>query len=171
MNTDTSHLSQLGDLQRMQVLASIDLDSLGLRQKLDAVTTQTAQRLGLPISLVSLVLDTAQFLAGSHGLDGWIAEAEGTPIEWSFCAHAVASGQPYIVPDAGIDAQQCENPLVTVDGIRSYAGVPVILDGQAIGAHCVIGPDAHTFTDDDLDELRRGTAEIIEILHHYRLID
>lgn len=168
MDTDNSHLSHLGDPRRLRVLAGIDLDNPELQQRLNAVAESTARRLGLPISLVSVVLDTAQFLAGAHGVEGWIATARGTPVEWSFCAHAVASGRPYIVPDATIDTRQSANPLVTVDGVRSYAGIPLILDGEVLGAHCVIGTEAHDFSDEDLGELARGAAEITELLQQYR---
>ncbi|MEV4283170.1 GAF domain-containing protein [Actinoplanes xinjiangensis] len=162
-------MNDLNDLARMQVLAGLDLDNPALRGQLDTITERTAARLGLPISLVSFVLDTSQFLGGSHGIDGWIAAAQGTPVEWSFCANAVTSGQPYIVPDATTDAQQSSNPLVTVDGIRSYAGVPLILDGQILGAHCIIGTETHTFTDADLAELRDSAEEISALLQDYRL--
>ncbi len=162
-------MNGLDNLSRMQVLAGIDLDNPALRRELDAITERTAGRLGLPISLVSFVLDTAQLLGGAYGVDGWIAAAQGTPVEWSFCANAVASGQPYIVPDATIDAQQSGNPLVTIDGIRSYAGVPLVLDGQVLGAHCIIGTDAHIFTDADLAELRTSAEEITAVLQNYRL--
>ena len=162
-------MNGLDNLARAQVLAGLDLDNPALRRELDAITERTAGRLGLPISLVSFVLDTAQLLGGSHGIDGWIAAAQGTPVEWSFCANAVASGQPYIVPDATADAQQANNPLVTIDGIRSYAGVPLTLDGQILGAHCIIGTDTHNFTDADLAELRDSADEITALLQNYRL--
>lgn len=169
MGTSTDHLTKLADPARLRVLASVDLDHPDLRRELDLITARTSQRIGLPIGLVSLVLDTAQFLAGSHGVDGWIAAAQGTPVEWSFCAHAVASGRPYVVTDAANDAVQATNPLVTVDGIRSYAGVPLVLDGQILGAHCVIGDSAHAFSDADLAELTGAAAEIIALLERYRL--
>ena len=162
-------MNGLDDLARMRVLAGLDLDNPVLRRELDAITERTAGRLGLPISLVSFVLDTAQLLGGSYGLDGWIAAVRGVPVEWSFCANAVASGRPYVVPDATTDAQQAGNPLVTVDGVRSYAGVPLVLDGQVLGAHCIIGADAHIFTDADLAELRDRAEEITALLKNYRL--
>ena len=157
------------NLARMQVLASIDLDHPDLRRELDTITERTAHRLGLPISLVSFVLDTAQLLVGSHGVDGWIADAQGTPVEWSFCANTVASGQPYIVPDTSIDPVQSTNPLTVVDGFGSYAGVPLTLDGVILGAHCVISTATHDFTEDDLTELRESANEITTLLQRYRL--
>ncbi|MEV0895249.1 GAF domain-containing protein [Actinoplanes sp. NPDC049802] len=169
MDTHTDHLSQLGDPRRMRVLASIDLENADLRDRLDSITERTAQRLGLPISLVTLVLDTAQFLAGSHGVTGWVAESRGTPVEWSFCARAVHRRGPYVIVDASADPDHATNPMVAFEGVRSYAGVPLELDGQFLGAHCVVGGAAHTFTDDDISELRRAADEIVALLDRYRI--
>ncbi|WP_229068256.1 GAF domain-containing protein [Actinoplanes sp. DH11] len=154
---------------RYEILAAIDLDDPELRRHLDRVAARTAERLGQPIALVSMVLDTAQVFPGSYGLTGWLAEMAGTPIEWSFCVNAVRTGAAYVVPDATADAEQADNPLVTVDGVRSYAGVPIVIDGAVLGAHCVLGRDSHDFTDADLAELRRSAEEISELLQSYRL--
>ncbi|WP_328474511.1 GAF domain-containing protein [Actinoplanes sp. NBC_00393] len=150
-------------------MAGIDLDNVELRGRLDAITARTAARLGQPVSLVSMVLDTAQFFPGSHGLDGWLADLHGTPAEWSFCATAVRTGTAYVVPDATSDEHQASNPLVTVDGVRSYAGVPIVVDGQILGAHCVLGFQEQTFSEADLAELRRSAQEIGAVLEAYRL--
>ena len=64
-------------------------------------------------------LDTTQFFVGSHGLTGWIAEAEGTPVEWSFCGSAVLGGEPgYTVDDAETHPAHRDTPLVTAERPR-----------------------------------------------------
>jgi GAF domain-containing protein len=154
----------IDDPDRIAVLSRIDLDDTELRSRLDEITERTARRLGQPVGLVSMVLDSAQFFIGSHGLDGWLAEVGGTPIEWSFCANVVTSGEDYVVPDAAVDIKQATNPLVENDGIRAYAGAPIVVDGAILGAHCVLGYAAHNFDEEDLAEIRRGAAEIAELL-------
>ncbi|GIM89021.1 GAF domain-containing protein [Paractinoplanes toevensis] len=159
----------MNDFQRLAALAEIDIDNPELRGKLDALAERAASRLGRPVGLISMVLDSSQFFAGSHGLEGWLAELGGTPIEWSFCVNAVRSGQPYVVPDARADPLQSSNPLVCADGVRSYAGVPIVLDGEVLGAHCVLGYAPGDFSPADLEELRRGAEEIVALLAEYRL--
>jgi GAF domain-containing protein len=154
----------IDDPDRIAVLSRIDLDDAELRRRLDVITERTARRLGQPIGLVSMVLDSAQFFIGSHGLDGWLADVGGTPIEWSFCANVVTTGEDYVVPDASADLQQATNPLVTADGIRAYAGAPIVVDGAILGAHCVLGYAAHNFSEEDLAEIRRGAEEIAAML-------
>lgn len=156
------------DVTRLRAVSRYDLGNPVMRGRLGTIVAHTTRQLGLPISLVSVVLDSAQLLVASTGLDGWPIASGGTPLEWSFCAHAVASGLPYIVEDAVVDDTQRSNPLVVVDGIRSYAGVPLITrEGHALGAHCVIGLEAHRFAGSDLDALQQAAAEVVEVLETF----
>lgn len=121
----------------------------------------------VPIALVSLLDGNRQVFVGRFGLD-----AEGTPIEQSFCRHAVAQDSPLVVHDAGEDARFCFNGLVTGEpGIRFYAGVPLRvrarpeLDAKGIGAFCLIDTRPREFTDADvarLSGLARGVEAILQ---------
>ena len=162
--------SPLLDRRRLGALAGYDWDHPDLRRGVDAISQRTATRLGLPVGMANIVLDTAQFTVGSHGVTGWIAEAGGTPVEWSFCAQTVMTSHPYVVANASVDPVQRHNPLVTIDGFTSYAGVPLIdHDGHVFGAHCVLGTSTHTFCDADLAELCDAAAEIMALAQRYRL--
>jgi len=162
-------IAAAADPDRLRAISEYDLNSPELRDCLDLVTARTSAQLGLPTSLVTLVLDSAQLVAGSTGLRGWIRRAGGTPVEWSFCAHVVASGLPYTVEDAVHDAVQRENPLALLDGIASYAGVPVTLpSGHVAGAHCVIGSEPRSFTTADLLVLEHAAREVVEVLERFR---
>lgn len=152
------------DAHRLHLLAALDLDDPELRRRLDAITERTAARLHMPISLVTVVSHVAQDFISSYGLVGWLDEAQGTPVEWSFCRQAVASRGPYVVPDARVDAEQSTNPLVTQDGIRSYAGVPLLVEGEVVGTHCVLGTSPRVYTEADLAELARSAEEIAVLL-------
>jgi GAF domain-containing protein len=157
----------LTDPARMRVLASIDFDNPALRAQLDRIAARTAERTGLPISLVTLIFDTAQMIAGSTGLDGsWIITAGGSPIEWSFCATTVTTGRPYLLPDTR-NSEHATNPLVTIDGAAAYAGVPITIAGQTVGAHCILGITAQPFTTEQLDHLHAGAAEITALLQEF----
>jgi hypothetical protein len=124
----------LGDRARLEEIAELDLLGPGVDEILQATAEEAAERLRLPMSLVSVVTDQAQFFAAHHGLTGWLREARGTPAEWSFCANAVRSGEPFVVEDARTHPLVRENPLVTEDGIRCYAGIPLVTTrGHALG--------------------------------------
>jgi GAF domain-containing protein len=120
--------------------------------------------------MVTVVLDQAQFFAAHHGLDGWMAEARGTPVEWSFCALAVASGEPFVVEDATTHPLTRDNPLVANEGIRCYAGIPLVSSrGYALGTLCVIGKESRSFSDADLDVLRELAEKAVWRIEERRI--
>lgn len=156
------------NIDRLIAIGNIDLESPDLHAALDGYAREAAKRIGLPVGMVSIVLDNAQYLAGSYGLSGWVVEAEGTPIEWSFCANVVRSGTEYTVENAITDEVHKSNPLVAIDGVRSYAGSPVVSpSGQVLGACCVVGFDAREFTTAELHQLDEIAGEVSdEIARH-----
>ncbi|WP_432511010.1 GAF domain-containing protein [Kineococcus sp. SYSU DK001] len=161
--------SVLTDRVRLEAVAAWDGSQPELKRRLDEVAARTAERLGFPLSLVSLVLDASTLFAGSHGLVGWVAEVGGVPAEWSFCTTTAVEGAPYVVTDAAVDDRQRDNPVVTEGGVRSYAGVPLrTRDGQVVGAHCVLGVEPHEFGPGEIAELERAAAELVGIFEEHR---
>ena len=161
----------LSNIERLRSIGAYDLSNPELRARLDELTAITRERSGLDVALVTVVLDSVQLVLGSSGLTGWIKDAGGTPVEWAFCSHVVAAGRPYIVPDAASDATQRDNPLVSLDSVASYAGVPLVSpSGQVLGAHCVIGTEPHEFTVGELEELERGAGAVLALLEEYRIV-
>jgi len=161
-------LDELSDYERLSRIAEIDLLNPELVARLDEISRRTMSRLGREASYVSIVLDSAQMILSSAGLSGWICHAGGTPVEWSFCGQTVALARTYVVPDATVDDVHKDSPLVTTDGTRSYAGVPLMTaDGYVLGAHCVIDSNPHVFTDAEIVELQSAAEEIAAILAEY----
>jgi GAF domain-containing protein len=158
----------LADRHRLEVLAGIDFDDPHLRQQLDDLTERTARRLDAPVSLVTLLSNITQFFAGSSGLPSWIDEVGGTPAEWSFCTDVVTSGEAHTYPNLAGHPAFDTNPLVVVDGARSYAGVPLVVDGEVVGAHCVIGVEERSYTEAEMEQLRRSAQDVVAVLRQYR---
>ena len=162
-------LDPVRDEARLRDIAELDLFAPEVGERLAAHARRAAERFGLPISLVSIVLDDAQFLAGQHGVGGWIGEAAGTPVEWSFCANTVRTRDAFVVEDATIHPAVRDNPLVSLDGIRCYAGIPMVSSrGSVLGSFCVIGTEARSFSPGELAELREMTAAVVAELETRR---
>jgi len=141
--------------ERLQEIQDLGLTSPGSDPVLDALSREAAETLALPMGLVSIVLDGAQHFAADHGLTGWMKETRGTPIDWSFCAHAVRSGADFIVTDATRDPAVRDNPLVHNEGVRCYAGVPLRTSrGHIVGTLCALGEETREFSGRDLTALR-----------------
>jgi GAF domain-containing protein len=155
------------DIERLQEIVDLGLLSPEADAILQEIAAEAATRLHMPISTVTVVLDEAQFFAARHGVDGWMAQSLGTPVEWSFCAHSVASREPFVVDDATTHPTVRHMPIVEHDAVVCYAGFPLISSrGHALGTLCVIGHEPHAFTADELEILRsladRAVARIEE---------
>jgi GAF domain-containing protein len=149
-------IDPIRDPRRLRALGRLNLEALKHDPILREIVAEASERLGLPVSLVSLVLDQAQIFPAHTGLTGWLARVEGTPIEWSFCANAVRSESPFVVEDATQHPAVKDIPLVEQDDIRCYAGIPLRApDGSILGTLCAIGPEPRTFTAGDLATLQQ----------------
>lgn len=162
----------LSSIERLQEIAELDLLSGDIDPILQSVAEQSATHLGLPVSLVSVVLDEALHVAGAHGITGlWLDETKGHPVEWSFCATSVHTRAPYVVENAAVDATHATNPLVTNDGVRCYAGVPLISSrGFVLGNLCVVGMEPREFTRAELDFLTSLAAQAVARIEQRRVV-
>lgn len=144
-----------GERKRLAEIARLGLTRANEDPVFTAFVEQAAKELGLPIGLISVVLDDTQFFFEKVGLAGWLDLSRGTPRAWAFCDHAVRSRQPYVVFDAPNDERVRNNPLVKEDGVVAYAGAPLITErGQAVGTLCVIGTEPRTFEDAEIERLQ-----------------
>ena len=159
MNPDALH-----DEDRLQEIHDLDLLSPDVDAILGDIADRAASRLGLPVSLISVVLDEALHVAGMHAPDGlWLADTRGHPVEWSFCATSVRTRDAFVVENAEAHADHATNPLVTLDGVRCYAGVPMISSrGHVLGNVCVVGLEARSFSEGDVALLRALADEAVE---------
>ena len=132
------------DIARLDEIAELGLLSEDVDPILDDVARRAASQMGLPVSLVSVVLDEALHVAAAHGIDGlWLGDTRGHPVEWSFCATSVRTRDAFVVENAAVDPVHATNPLVTQDGVRCYAGVPLVSSrGFVLGNLCVVGMEA-----------------------------
>ena len=135
-------------------------------QSFDDLTELAAFICDAPVSLVSLVGRDRQFFKAARNLD--IRE---TSREISFCAHALRSSDPMMVPDATQDHRFTDNPFVTPnDGVRFYAGAPIVNpNGQVLGTVCVIDYQPRTLETAQLKALQALARQATLLLEHRRL--
>jgi diguanylate cyclase len=125
---------------RIEALLDLDvLDSLP-DERLDEIVGLAADLCGAPMAALSLVDSRRQWFKSHRGMP--VSE---TPRDQAFCAHTILSDAVMVVEDATVDPRFFDNPLVTDEGFRFYAGAPLIsADGYAIGTICVIDTVART---------------------------
>ena len=101
----------------------------------DRLTGLASSLMGCPIALVTLLDARRQWFKSARGLT-----IDGTPVEQSFCAHAIARPDDVMVVEgASRDARFAGNPLVVGEPhVRFYAGAPIIVAGACLGTLCVL---------------------------------
>ena len=141
--------------RRHQALLDLDILDTPPEAEFDDLVALASEICGAPISLVSLVDIERQWFKASIGF----SESE-TPIEVSFCAHAIERTGLFLVEDASKDERFKDNPLVlNHPRIRFYAGTPLYAgDGVAVGTLCVL--------DTQPRKLSPGQAKALAILGH-----
>jgi len=124
------------EADRIAALQSYAILDTAEENDFDELTLLASAICQVPISLISLVDEKRQWFKSRNGL-----KFEETPVEQSFCKHAIAAGNDIlIVNDAREDERFAANPLVTgPTHITFYAGVPLVNeDGYSLGTLCVI---------------------------------
>jgi GAF domain-containing protein len=124
--------------------------------KLDRFAHFVADRLDVPLALISLVDATGQVLPGAAGLpEPWLTE-RWTPLSHSFCQHVVAAGRPLLVENAHDDPVLSDNLAVMELGVVAYAGVPLRAGaGPVVGSVCAIDHRPRQWTAEQLADLSR----------------
>jgi len=104
-------------------------------QAFDDIVHLAARICEAPIAVVNLIDKGRQWFKAETGLG-----VRETPLDTSFCAHALLQDDGMVIPDATQDSRFECNPLVTGEaGLRFYAGrLLKSADGHALGTLCVL---------------------------------
>ncbi|HSY22875.1 MAG TPA: diguanylate cyclase [Polyangiaceae bacterium] len=140
--------SRLGVLRATQLLDSAP------EAAFDRLTRLAARLLGAPVALVSLVDDRRQFFKSMFGLaEPWASRRE-TPLTHSFCQYATRDRTPLVVEDARRHPVLQDNRATHELNVVAYAGMPLVVQDEAIGAFCVIDDKPRAWSADELQLLR-----------------
>lgn len=129
----------------------------------DDITRIAAHVCQAPIAVVNLIDESRQWFKSEIGLG-----VRETPLDTSFCAHAILESDYLEIGDATRDRRFRCNPLVTgALGLRFYAGA-LLKDasGHALGTICVLDTRPRELDDDQravLHALARQTMAQLEL--------
>jgi len=139
------------EAQRLQILAEYGILDTAPEQELDDLARLASYITATPMAGVTLIDADRQWFKSRIGVN-----AEQTPRDIAFCAHAIAGRDLLVVPDARADARFADNPLVTGEPhIRFYAGMPLVSpEGHALGTLCVLDRVPRELTPDRQEALR-----------------
>lgn len=151
---------------RLRVLESTELLDTLPEPAFDRLTRLASGLLNAPVAIVSLVDAHRQFFKSALGLkEPWASRRE-TPLTHSFCQYAVEGRANLIVDDAREHPVLRDNHAIRDLGVIAYAGVPLFIEDQAIGAFCVIDDHQRHWTVDEvklLDDLAQSVTSEIQL--------
>lgn len=137
--------------RRLALLEACHIMYTPAEQAFDDVAQLAATLCSTEIALITLVDSDYQWFKARVGV-----EQTGTPRDLSFCGHCINGRQPFVVPDTHVDPRFADNPLVTGDPhLRFYTGVPLLVDGLAVGALSVADRSPKALTPRQLESLGR----------------
>jgi GAF domain-containing protein len=147
-------LAIVRNINRVAALERTGLLDTPAEEPFDRLTRLAARLFKTPIALVTLIDKDRQFLKSALGVpEPWQTRRE-MPLSYSFCKHAVHTGEPLIIPDARKEPAFRDNPAVRELSVVAYAGVPLMVSGFALGAFCVIDSEPREWSYDDVQILK-----------------
>ena len=123
------------EAERLAALSRYDILDTDREPAFDDIAALAAEICAAPMAVVNLIAAERQWFKAEVGLG-----VRETPLETSFCRHALLEADRLVVPDAARDPRFDCNPLVTGEAnLRFYAGVLLkTAEGHALGTLCVL---------------------------------
>jgi signal transduction histidine kinase len=156
-----SESARLAALHKYQILDS-DPESA-----FDELAELASVLFSAPIAVINFIDSERQWFKSEIGLG-----VRETPLETSFCVHAVLQEDMMVVPDTRKDKRFADNPLVTAElGLRFYAGALLKShDGFPLGTLCILDYKPRDFDQSQQHTLRVLANQVMAQLEQKRLL-
>ncbi|HET9013643.1 MAG TPA: GAF domain-containing protein, partial [Gemmatimonadaceae bacterium] len=155
----------IADPARLRVLRDTGLLDAERDERFDRLTRLAAQFLMVPAAFITLVDEHRDFFTSDTGFGEPVAAARQFGGR-TLCQHTLRSATPLAVDDTAADPHYASVPSVAAFGVGAYLGVPLIVEGQPIGAMCAIDTTPRSWTGDEvrvLSDLAAMTLDEIEL--------
>jgi formate hydrogenlyase transcriptional activator len=164
--------NRMQDAPRLAALRRTGLLDTPPEEAFDRLARLATIVLHVPAALVSLVDKDRQFFKSCVGLPEPLASIRQTPLTHSFCKHAVASGEPFLVSDARLNPLFKDSPPVFQMGVIAYAGIPLTTaEGFTLGTFCVVDSRPREWTEEEIDVLQSLAASVMTEVAARRLAE
>jgi signal transduction histidine kinase/PAS domain-containing protein len=163
-------------LQRQSAMGEVELiisEPDELKLLLDRIIATTVRY--LPATYASIVLHddaTREFTLGASDVPGQAVDTtpdrvrrEGGATRW-----IVDNRRPMSVSDVAEDPFGA-NPMLAEHGLQSYAGIPLLADGRALGVLYALDVEQRSFTQEDLEFLGALAARVATAVLKVRLYE
>jgi PAS domain S-box-containing protein len=148
------------DPARLAVLRATELLDTPTEPAFDRLTRLAVRLLGVPATFLSLVDEDRDFYKAATGFGEPLASAREIAGR-TFCHFSIAGAtpeHPLVIPDTRADPAYRNVPTVDSLGVGAYVGVPLVIDGHAIGSFCAIDMVPRQWTRDEVEVLTELAA-------------
>jgi GAF domain-containing protein/anti-sigma regulatory factor (Ser/Thr protein kinase) len=159
---------QLADVYSLGDPALSDLD---LEDLLDELLVRVREILGVDTVAILLIDDEREALVAraAKGLEEEVERGVRIPVGEGFAGRIAAARLPIFIAD--VDYADILNPILREKGVRSLLGVPMIVEGEAIGVLHVGSLTPRDFTNDDAAVLQLAAARAAPSIERARLFE
>jgi GAF domain-containing protein len=152
------------DPTRLEAVRSTGLLDTPPEEAFDELTRAASRMLGAPLAILTLVDEYRDYVKSQVGLPDAQATAQEITDTPTFCQLTVAQVEPLAINDTHKVPMLGMFPSVRQSGVRAHLGIPLILDGHAIGNCCVIDFHPRVWTADDIAVLTKLAAEATRLI-------
>jgi two-component sensor histidine kinase len=149
------------EAERLQALSRYHVLDTPAEAAFDDLTRTIAHVCHTPIAAITLVVDDRHWCKSQIGFD-----QQDTPIDFSFCAHAILEPEPLVIGDTTKDERFVRHPMVVgAPFLRFYAGAALETpDGWPIGTLCVLDYQPRDLADPDLEALKALARQVMVLM-------
>lgn len=153
------------EAERIAALERYDILDTPREPAYDALVKLVARVCDVPFAVVNLIAADRQWFKAEQGFG-----VRETPLDSSFCAHAILEDELMVIPDAQDDSRFQNNPLVLGDPrLRFYAGSLLkTRDGHALGTLCVLDTEPRQLSDEQVEALGVLADQVMQLLELHR---
>jgi serine phosphatase RsbU (regulator of sigma subunit)/anti-sigma regulatory factor (Ser/Thr protein kinase) len=158
-------------LLSMYRLTDPGLSDLALEPLLDALLERTRKILDVDTVAVLLIDEGERELVAraAKGLEEEVERGVRIPIGGGFAGRIAAERTPIFIADA--ERAEIMNPILREAGVRSLLGVPLIVEGRAVGVLHVGTLTPREFTNEDATLLQLAAVQVAPAIERARLFD
>jgi signal transduction histidine kinase/DNA-binding response OmpR family regulator len=142
----------LNDPARLAMVQASGLMDSEREERFDRLTRLAVQLLGVQAAFVTVVDESRVFAKSMCGFDESIVAAHEQR-ELTFTHHTLQSRDPLVIPNATADPRYAHVASIARLGVTAYIGIPLVLEGHAVGALSAIDPNPRAWSSEDVRSL------------------
>ena len=151
----------IADPARLTAVEATELLDSADEEQFDRLTRLAARFLRVPAAFFSLVDRNRDYYKAAVGFPEPLATTREMGGR-TFCHYAVQGTGPLVIHDTAAHPVYREVPTVRTLGVAAYLGVPLVVEGHAIGALCAIDMVPRAWTEQEVAALTDLAAIVLD---------